>query len=51
MLVVLQSDVLTHNVTQEIVTVRNSVLSAPHGSIATERTAIISALDLLFTGF
>ena len=37
--------------TQEIVTVRKSLLGAPRGSIATERHAIIRALDLLFTGF
>ncbi len=38
-------------VTQEIVTVRKSVLVAPRGSIASARDAIIGALDLLFTGF
>ncbi|MDP2409419.1 MAG: CcdB family protein [Pseudolabrys sp.] len=37
--------------TQELVTVRKSVLGQPHGSIAGERAAIIAALDLLFTGF
>jgi toxin CcdB len=37
--------------TQEVVTVRKSVLGAPHGSIGHERDKIIAALDLLFTGF
>lgn len=38
-------------ITQELVTVRKSVLGATHASIAGERDAIIAALDLLFTGF
>jgi toxin CcdB len=38
-------------ITQEIVTVRKSVLGKPHVSIATERDKIIAALDMLFTGF
>lgn len=38
-------------ITQELVTVRASVLGHAHGSIAEERDAIIAALDLLFTGF
>jgi toxin CcdB len=38
-------------ITQEIVTVRKSVLGKPHASIAAERDKIISALDMLFTGF
>jgi len=38
-------------VTQELVTVRKSVLGNPRGSIASERDAVIGALDLLFTGF
>jgi toxin CcdB len=38
-------------ITQELVTVRTSVLGEAHGSIAGERDAIITALDLLFTGF
>jgi toxin CcdB len=38
-------------IAQELVTVRKSVLGDPHGSIASERDALISALDLLFTGF
>jgi len=38
-------------VTQELVTVRKSVLGDPRGSIAHERDAVIGALDLLFTGF
>ncbi len=37
--------------TQELVTVRKSVLGPPRASIAGERAAIIGALDLLFTGF
>ncbi len=37
--------------TQELVTVRKSVLGPPRGSIARERAAIIGAFDLLFTGF
>jgi toxin CcdB len=38
-------------ITQEIVTVRKSVLGKPSGSIAAERDKIINALDMLFTGF
>jgi toxin CcdB len=38
-------------ITQEIVTVRKSVLVKPRASIAVERDKIISALDMLFTGF
>jgi toxin CcdB len=38
-------------ITQELVTVRKSVLGQTCGSIASERDAIIAALDLLFTGF
>jgi toxin CcdB len=38
-------------ITQEIVTVRKSVLGEPRASIAAERDKITSALDLLFTGF
>jgi toxin CcdB len=38
-------------ITQEIVTVRTSVLGAPRASIASARDAVIRALDLLFTGF
>ena len=38
-------------ITQEIVTVRKSVLGKTHGSIARERDKIIGALDMLFTGF
>jgi toxin CcdB len=38
-------------ITQELVTVRKSVLGQTRGSIAGERDAIIAALDLLFTGF
>jgi toxin CcdB len=37
--------------TQELVTVRKNGLGEPRGSLATERDAIVSALDLLFTGF
>ena len=37
-------------ITQEIVTVRKSMLGKPKGSIAPERDKIIAALDLLFTG-
>ena len=36
---------------QELVTVRKSVLGAPHASVAGARDAVIAALDLLFTGF
>ena len=38
-------------ITQEIVTVRKSVLGRARASIAGERDKIISALDMLFTGF
>src|SRR6202035_2816127 len=38
-------------ITQEIVTVRKSVLGKTHASIARERDKIIGALDMLFTGF
>ena len=38
-------------IAQEIVTVRKSVLGKPHASLAGERDKIISALDMLFTGF
>ena len=38
-------------ITQEIVTVRKSVLGQPRVSIAAERDKIIAALDMLFTGF
>jgi toxin CcdB len=38
-------------ITQEIVTVRKSVLGETHASIASERDRIIGALDLLFIGF
>jgi len=38
-------------ITQEIVTVRKSMLGAPRASMAGERNAMIRALDLLFTGF
>jgi toxin CcdB len=38
-------------ITQELVTVRTNVLGETRGSIAGERDAIITALDLLFTGF
>jgi toxin CcdB len=38
-------------IAQEIVTVRKSVLGKPHASLASERDKIISALDMLFTGF
>ena len=38
-------------ITQELVTVRRSVLGQTRGSIAGERDSIIAALDLLFTGF
>jgi len=38
-------------ITQEIVTVRKSVLGTPRASIAAERDNLIRALDLLFTGF
>ena len=38
-------------ITQEIVTVRKSVLGASRASIAKDREKVIAALDLLFTGF
>jgi toxin CcdB len=38
-------------ITQEVVTVRKSALKESIGSIAAERDKIITALDLLFTGF
>ncbi len=38
-------------ITQEIVTLRKSVLGKPHASIAAERDKVISALDMLFAGF
>ena len=38
-------------IAQEIVTVRESVLGQPRGSVAGERDKIIAALDMLFTGF
>jgi toxin CcdB len=38
-------------IAQEIVTVRKSVLGATCGSLAHHRDEIITALDLLFTGF
>jgi hypothetical protein len=38
-------------ITQEIVTVRKSVLGQPRGSLASDRDKIIGALDMLFTGF
>lgn len=38
-------------ITQELVTVRKSGLGETCGSIASERDAIVAALDLLFTGF
>ena len=38
-------------IAQELATVRKSVLGNPRGSVAGAREAIISALDLLFTGF
>jgi toxin CcdB len=38
-------------ITQEIVTVRKSVLGGSCGSLAHERDHIIAALDMLFTGF
>lgn len=38
-------------ITQEIVTVRKTVLGNPCGSLAHERDHIIAALDMLFTGF
>jgi toxin CcdB len=38
-------------ITQEIVTVRKSVLGQTRVSVAAERDKIIAALDMLFTGF
>jgi toxin CcdB len=38
-------------VTQELVTIRKSVLGKPAGSIAEHRDAVVRALDILFTGF
>ena len=38
-------------ITQELVSVRTSVLGSVRGSLASHRDAIIGALDLLFTGF
>lgn len=38
-------------IAQEIVTVRKSVLGKPRASLAGERDKILSALDMLFTGF
>ncbi len=38
-------------ITQEIVTVRKSVLGRARASIASDRDKIIAALDMLFTGF
>ena len=38
-------------ITQEIVTVRKSVLGQTRGSLASDRDKIIGALDMLFTGF
>lgn len=38
-------------ITQEIVTVRKSVLGETRASLAGERDRIITALDMLFTGF
>jgi toxin CcdB len=38
-------------ITQELVTVRKSVLGEPSGSLGHERDKIIAALDMLFTGF
>jgi toxin CcdB len=38
-------------ITQEIVTLRKSVLGKSCGSLAHERDHVIAALDLLFTGF
>src|SRR5262245_27325178 len=37
-------------ITQEVVTVRKSVLGHAVGSVAAERDKVIAALDLLFTG-
>lgn len=37
--------------TQELVTIRTSVLGQSRGSVSDERDSIIAALDLLFTGF
>ena len=38
-------------VTQELVTLRKSVLGKPSGSVAEHHDAIMRALDVLFTGF
>ena len=38
-------------VTQELVTVRKSVLGNTRASIAGDRDAVITALDMLFSGF
>jgi toxin CcdB len=38
-------------ITQEIVTVRKSVLGTTQASVARDRDKIIAALDMLFTGF
>jgi toxin CcdB len=38
-------------ITQEIVTVRKSVLGRARASVANDRDKVIAALDLLFTGF
>ncbi len=38
-------------ITQELVTVRKSVLGPARTSVANQRDAVIAALDLLFTGF
>ena len=38
-------------ITQEIVTVRKSVLGKTQASLVGERDRIVGALDLLFTGF
>ena len=38
-------------ITQELVTVRKSMLGEPRGSLGHERDKIIAALDMLFTGF
>jgi len=37
--------------TQDVVTVRKSMIGKTHASIASERDRIMSALDLLFVGF
>jgi toxin CcdB len=38
-------------ITQELVTVRKSLLGDSRASIAGNRDAVVAALDLLFTGF